>query len=108
MAPRLTIIIGSIRPGRAGLGRYLHQHTNPAALKNAIDYLYREWRDKPVGFVSYGGVAAGTRAVQQLMQIVATLKMVPIFEAVSIPLLDELLRLERALRALRAPVAGAA
>jgi NAD(P)H-dependent FMN reductase len=29
---------------------------------------------KPVGFVSYGGVAAGTRAVQQLEQVVTTLK----------------------------------
>ena len=42
----------------------------PAALKNAIDYLHHEWRYKPVGFVSYGGVAAGTRAVQQLKQVV--------------------------------------
>ena len=30
-----------------------------APLKNAIDYLHSEWQDKPVGFVSYGGVAAG-------------------------------------------------
>ena len=36
-----------------------------AALKNAIDYLHHEWADKAVGFLSYGGVAAGTRAVQQ-------------------------------------------
>lgn len=25
-----------------------------APLKNALDYLYLEWRYKPVGFVSYG------------------------------------------------------
>jgi NAD(P)H-dependent FMN reductase len=56
-----------------------------APLKNAIDYLHFEWQHKPVGFVSYGGVAAGTRAVQMLKQVVTTLKMVPIFEAVSIP-----------------------
>ena len=185
--PRLTIIIGSTRPGRAGLpiakwfadrarshggfavavadlaelnlplldepehprlGRYIHQHTKdwsatvdasdafvivtpeynhgyPAPLKNAIDYLQKEWRDKPVGFVSYGGVSAGTRAVQQLKQVVTTLKMLPVYEAVSIPfhpqfigedgrvqandimeqaadaMLDELVGAEAALRPLR-------
>jgi NAD(P)H-dependent FMN reductase len=41
----------------------------PAALKNAIDYLHHEWRHKALGYVSYGGVAAGTRAVQQLKQV---------------------------------------
>jgi NAD(P)H-dependent FMN reductase len=192
--PRLTIIIGSTRPGRAGLPiatwfadrarshggfdvgvvdlaeldlplldephhprlrQYVHQHTRdwsatvdagdafvfvtpeynygyPAALKNAIDYLHNEWRDKPVGFVSYGGVSAGTRAVQQLKQVVTTLRMVPVVEAVSIPfhpqfigedgrvrandimeqaagaMLDELVRVEGALRPLREPNAEAA
>src|SRR3954452_2661130 len=57
----------------------------PAALKTAIDYLHEEWRDKPVGFVSYGGVAAGTRAVQQLKQVVTTLRMVPGVASVHIP-----------------------
>jgi NAD(P)H-dependent FMN reductase len=56
-----------------------------APLKNAIDYLHFEWQHKPVGFVSYGGVAAGTRAVQMLKQVVTTLKMLPLFEAVNIP-----------------------
>src|SRR5580698_10320416 len=57
----------------------------PAALKNAIDFLHHEWRYKPVGFVSYGGVAAGTRAVQQLKQVVTALKMTPLYEGVNIP-----------------------
>jgi NAD(P)H-dependent FMN reductase len=56
-----------------------------APLKNAIDYLHFEWQHKPVGFVSYGGVAAGTRAVQMLKQVVTTLKMLPLVEAVNIP-----------------------
>src|ERR1700722_1138798 len=34
-----------------------YNHGYPAALKNAIDYLHHEWQYKPVGFVSYGGVA---------------------------------------------------
>jgi NAD(P)H-dependent FMN reductase len=62
-----------------------YNHGYPAALKNAIDYLHHEWRYKPVGFVSYGGVAAGTRAVQQLKQVVAAVKLVAIVEAVNIP-----------------------
>ena len=62
-----------------------------AAMKNAIDYLHGEWQGKAVGFVSYGGVAGGTRAVQMLKQVVTTLKMVPIPESVSIPFIQQLL-----------------
>lgn len=62
-----------------------YNHGYPAPLKNAIDYLHNEWHDKPVGFVSYGGVAAGTRAMQQLKPVVSALKMVPVVEAVNIP-----------------------
>ncbi|GGF35187.1 NADPH-dependent FMN reductase [Subtercola lobariae] len=55
-----------------------------AVLKNALDFLCHEWADKAVSFVSYGGIGAGTRAVQQLKQVVTTLRMVPIFESVNI------------------------
>jgi NAD(P)H-dependent FMN reductase len=188
LVPKLLIIVGSTRPGRAGLpiaqwflGRalahggfdntlvdlaevdlpmlnephlprlrqYTHQHTRdwsavveaadavvfvtpeynfsyPAAVKNALDYLHQEWHYKPVGFVSYGGTAAGTRAVQQLKQVVTTLRMFPVFESVNIPwhpqflrdgtfhadagmdqaakaMLEELVRTEEALRILRTP-----
>jgi NAD(P)H-dependent FMN reductase len=192
--PKLTIVIGSTRPGRAGLPiaqwfaeharehghfdvdvvdlaeldlplydepdhprlrHYVHQHTKdwsarvdaadafvlvtpeynygyPAALKNAIDYLHAEWQDKPVGFVSYGGIAAGTRAVQQLKQVVTTLKMLPVVESVNIPfdpqfidddggfgrselteraaddMLDELARTQAAMEPLRRPAVRAA
>jgi hypothetical protein len=44
-----------------------------------------------VGFVSYGGVADGTRAVQQLKQVVTTLRMVPVFESVNIPFQQQFL-----------------
>lgn len=57
----------------------------PATLKNALDFLYQEWTYKPVGFVSYGGIAGGTRSVQMLKQVVTALKMVPIVEAVHVP-----------------------
>lgn len=95
-------------PNHPRLRRYTHEHTKAwsarvdsadafvfvtpeynygltAPLKNAIDFLHYEWQHKPVGFVSYGGVAAGTRAVQMLKQVVTTLKMLPLFEAVNIP-----------------------
>jgi NAD(P)H-dependent FMN reductase len=62
-----------------------------AALKNAIDYLHAEWRYKAVGLVSYGGVAAGTRAVQMLKQVVTALKMVPMTEAVNLPFVGQFL-----------------
>lgn len=191
--PRLMIVIGSTRPGRAGISvaewfigraenhgkfdvevrdlaelnlpmldepnhprlrRYTHAHTRewsarvdaadafvfitpeynhgyPAALKNAIDYLHWEWADKPVGFVSYGGVAAGTRALQQLKPVVSVLKLVPVSEAVTVPffsqfinddgvlepnevmqqsatsMLDELVRVGSALAPLRGSAAAA-
>ncbi len=57
----------------------------PASLKNALDYLSVEWADKPMGFVSYGGVSAGTRAVQELKLPVTTLGMMPLPQAVNIP-----------------------
>jgi len=63
----------------------------PASLKNALDYLNHEWRHKPIGFVSYGGVSAGTRAVQQLLQVVAALKLVPAPTAVHIPFIFAML-----------------
>lgn len=68
-----------------------YNHGIAAPLKNAIDYLHVEWDRKPVGFVSYGGVAAGTRAVQMTKQIVLALRMVPINDAVSIPFVKSMI-----------------
>lgn len=135
-------------PNHPRLGRYTHQHTKRwsaivgradafvfvmpeynygfnAPLKNAIDFLHQEWAYKPVGLVSYGGVAAGARAAQMIKQVVTTLRMYPLNLAVAIPfvaqllddedrlqpnsvideaasaMLDELARVEAALRPLR-------
>jgi len=49
-----------------------------AAIKNAFDYLHHEWAYKPIGFVSYGGVSGGLRAVQMFKQVVTTLNMFPV------------------------------
>jgi NAD(P)H-dependent FMN reductase len=50
-----------------------YNHSTSGALKNAIDYLFREWNDKAAGFVGYGG-AGGTRAVEHLRLIMAEVK----------------------------------
>ncbi|MDH2428375.1 NAD(P)H-dependent oxidoreductase [Sphaerisporangium sp. TRM90804] len=67
-----------------------YNHGYSAPLKNAIDFLHQEWCYKPVGLVSYGAVAAGTRAAQMIKQVVTTLKMTPLTDAVSIPFVTQL------------------
>jgi NAD(P)H-dependent FMN reductase len=52
-------------------------------LKNALDYAYTEWNNKPVGFVGYGGVG-GSRAIEQLRLIAVELQMAPIRNGVHI------------------------
>ncbi len=99
----------------------------PPSFVNALNYVYKEWNYKPCGFVSYGGVSGGLRAVQLEKQLVTTLKMMPMMEGVAIPMvaklldehrrlvtnelidasaktmLDELFRWAEALRPMRAP-----
>jgi NAD(P)H-dependent FMN reductase len=67
-----------------------YNHGMSAPLKNAIDYLHHEWTYKPVGFVSYGGVSGGTRAVQMIKQVVSAFPMVPV-PAVTLPWVHQLL-----------------
>jgi NAD(P)H-dependent FMN reductase len=49
-----------------------YNHGTSGALKNAIDYLYREWNNKAAGFVSYGSAGAA-RAVEQLRLVMGEL-----------------------------------
>ena len=141
-------------PHHPRLANYVHEHTkrwsaivsradafvfvtpeynygSPPSLVNALDYLLHEWAYKPVGFVSYGGISGGTRSVQMTKQIVTGLRMMPMVEAVNIPMftqyidrhthefkptevqekasvamLDELARWAEALAPLRAPRQG--
>jgi NAD(P)H-dependent FMN reductase len=99
-------------PNHPRLRRYVNQHTKDwseivgrsdafifvipeynygfnAATKNAIDYLHQEWQNKAAGIVSYGGVAAGTRAAQMLKQVMSALKIVPVTDSVNIPFVGE-------------------
>ncbi|QGQ18042.1 NADPH-dependent FMN reductase [Cellulomonas sp. JZ18] len=57
-----------------------------APLKNALDFLHREWHHKPVAFVSYGMTSAGLRAVEQITPVVVALGMTPVPRAVGIHL----------------------
>lgn len=62
-----------------------YNHVAPPSLVNALDFLVHEWAYKPAGFVSYGGVSAGLRAVQAVKPMLTALRVMPIPEAVSIP-----------------------
>jgi NAD(P)H-dependent FMN reductase len=101
-----------------------YNYSTPPALVNALDTVYHEWTYKPVGFVTYGGISGGLRAMQMTRTMVTAFKMMPMVEAVNIPffaqfiqdgvfkanetqekgvpvMLDELLRWSEALKTLR-------
>ena len=84
-------------PLKAALGQYEHDHTRrwsrtvasfdgfffvfpqynwgyPAALKNALDYLYHEWHGKPATFATYG-TRGGGKAAAQFSEVLAGLHM---------------------------------
>ncbi|MEU9097113.1 NAD(P)H-dependent oxidoreductase [Streptomyces sp. NPDC048361] len=60
-----------------------YNHSFPAPLKNVIDWHFAQWQAKPVGFVSYGGISGGLRAVEQLRQVFAELHAVTVRDTVS-------------------------
>lgn len=66
-----------------------YNHSFPGPLKLAIDSAHPEWHAKPVGFVSYGGIAGGLRAVEHLRPVFAELHAVSIRETVSFYLADD-------------------
>lgn len=68
-----------------------YNYCPPPSFINALNYVYKEWNYKPCGFVSYGGVSGGMRAVQVEKQLVTTLKMMPMVEGVAIPMVATLL-----------------
>ena len=51
-----------------------YNHTFNAATKNALDYLHREWQNKPAGIVSYGGASGGAHAARTLEPVLSTLQ----------------------------------
>lgn len=63
-----------------------YNHSTSGALKNAIDYLYREWQNKAAGFVSYGGHGNGVRAVEHLRLVMAELMVATVRAQVALSL----------------------
>ncbi|MEE6258916.1 NADPH-dependent FMN reductase [Plantactinospora sonchi] len=60
-----------------------YNHSFPASIKHLVDWHFTEWQAKPVGFVSYGGVSGGLRAVEQLRLVFAEMHAVTIRDTVS-------------------------
>jgi NAD(P)H-dependent FMN reductase len=65
-----------------------YNHSTSGVLKNAIDYLYAEWTNKAVGFVSYGSVG-GARAAEHLRLICGELMMADVRQQVALSLATE-------------------
>ena len=65
-----------------------YNHSTSGVLKNALDYLFAEWNNKAVGFVSYGAVG-GARAVEHLRLVVGELKMADVRTSVSLSLFHD-------------------
>jgi NAD(P)H-dependent FMN reductase len=65
-----------------------YNHSTSGALKNAIDFLYGEWNNKAVGFISYGSVG-GTRAVEHLRLIAGELQMADVRNQVALSLFTD-------------------
>jgi NAD(P)H-dependent FMN reductase len=98
-------------PLKAALRQYKHEHTRarsrtisaysgfvfvfpqynwgyPAPLKNALDFLYYEWHDKPATSVTYG-TRGGNRAAKQLHGVLEGLHMRPLADQLEIAITDD-------------------
>jgi len=101
-------------PEMPHLGRYTHDHTKSwsatidaadafifvmpeynggvsPALKNALDFLSAEWKHKPVGLVSYGGISGGQRGAQMLKTSLLQLSLMPVPASVPIPFVSKMI-----------------
>ena len=65
-----------------------YNHSIPGALKNAIDFLYKEWNNKSAGFVGYGGVGA-VRAIEHLRLVMGELQVADVKAQVSLSLITD-------------------
>lgn len=65
-----------------------YNHATSGALKNAIDFLYREWNDKAAGFVGYGS-AGGARAIENLRLVMGELKVADVRQQVMLSLFTD-------------------
>jgi NAD(P)H-dependent FMN reductase len=65
-----------------------YNHSTSGALKNAIDFLFAEWNNKAVGFVSYGSVG-GARAVEHLRLVAGELMMADVRAQLALSLMTD-------------------
>ena len=65
-----------------------YNHSTSGVLKNAIDFLFAEWNNKAVGFVSYGS-AGGARAVEHLRLVAGELQMADVRAQVMLSLFTD-------------------
>ncbi|QKV74583.1 NADPH-dependent FMN reductase [Amycolatopsis sp. Hca4] len=65
-----------------------YNHSTSAVLKNAIDYLYREWNNKAAAFVSYGSLG-GARAIEHLRAICSELQLAHVRQQLSFSLVND-------------------
>lgn len=65
-----------------------YNHSLPAALKNALDFVYAEWNDKAAGIVGYG-VDGGVRAIEHLRQVLAELQVADVRTALTLSLSED-------------------
>ncbi|MDF3029747.1 MAG: NADPH-dependent oxidoreductase [Moraxellaceae bacterium] len=65
-----------------------YNHGPSGALKNALDFLYKEWNNKAAGFVGYGS-AGGTRAVEQLRLVMGELQIADVRNQVALSLFTD-------------------
>ena len=65
-----------------------YNHSTSGALKNAIDFLFREWNDKAAGFVGYGGVG-GARAVEHLRLVMGEVKVADVRAQVALSMFTD-------------------
>ncbi|MGP3998607.1 NADPH-dependent FMN reductase [Streptomyces sp. 8N706] len=87
-APEVAAVLEQVSPRLEAADAFVvvtpeYNHSYPAGLKNVIDWHHAQWNAKPVGFVSYGGVSGGLRAVEHLRQVFAELHAVTVRDTVS-------------------------
>lgn len=52
-----------------------YNHGYSPALKNALDYIGKEWKNKPAAFIGYGSTN-GSRSISQIRQVTSSLDMI--------------------------------
>jgi NAD(P)H-dependent FMN reductase len=65
-----------------------YNHGTSAALKNALDFLYKEWNNKAAGFVGYGSVG-GARAIESLRLVAGELMLADVRAQVMLSLFTD-------------------